>query len=85
VVGTVDPLHDESWRLIQRLNGLNKDFYMIVYTHMPHGFLSFDTPQGWRACKVTVEDAANILQSMLQQSDYATQIDDYLNEKPSAA
>ena len=55
VVGTNDSLHDESWRLAQKLNRLKKDYYMIVYRGMPHGFLSLDGTM--REAKPTVEDA----------------------------
>lgn len=46
---------------------------------MPHGFLSFDTPHGMKECKVTVEDAKDLLSELLTSSDYVTQMDEYYN------
>ena len=52
---------------------LGKDFHMTIYTGMPHGFLSFDTPSGMKECKVTVEDATQILQDLLTGQGYQEQ------------
>ncbi|CAD8052530.1 unnamed protein product [Paramecium sonneborni] len=65
-VGTYDPLHDESFRLLQRLIKLNKDARLIEYQSMPHGFLSFDVLNGMSEAKQTVIDAQNILYELLQ-------------------
>lgn len=39
VLGTNDPLHDESFRLANKLLKLNRDVKIIEYEWMPHGFL----------------------------------------------
>lgn len=51
VVGTYDPLHDESFRLLLRLVKLKKDVKLIEYQSMPHGFLSFDIINGMKEAK----------------------------------
>lgn len=43
-VGTFDPLHDDCFRLLERMVGLNKDVKMTVYNNLPHGFLNLDVP-----------------------------------------
>jgi hypothetical protein len=40
---------------------LKKDFWMIVYPSMPHGFFSFDTPNGMKECKYTINEAREVL------------------------
>lgn len=42
VVGTEDPLHDDCYRLLNRLIGLSINSKMTVYKHVPHGFMNFD-------------------------------------------
>ncbi|CAK79677.1 unnamed protein product (macronuclear) [Paramecium tetraurelia] len=64
-VGTYDPLHDESFRLLQKLVQLKKDVKLIEYQSMPHGFLSFDIINGMKEAKQTVIDAQNYLLEML--------------------
>jgi len=39
VLGTNDPLHDESFRLANKLLKLGKDIKITEYKWMPHGFL----------------------------------------------
>ncbi|CAD8072658.1 unnamed protein product [Paramecium sonneborni] len=65
VVGTYDPLHDESFRLLLRLVKLKKDVKLIEYQSMPHGFLSFDIINGMKEATQTVIDAQNYLFEML--------------------
>ncbi|CAD8072851.1 unnamed protein product [Paramecium primaurelia] len=65
VVGTQDPLHDESFRFLQKLVLLKKDVKLIEYQSMPHGFLSFDIINGMKEAKQTVIDAQNYLLEML--------------------
>ncbi|CAD8043445.1 unnamed protein product [Paramecium primaurelia] len=65
-VGTYDPLHDESFRFLQRLIQLKRDARLIEYQSMPHGFLSFDVINGMNEAKQTVLDAQNILFDLLK-------------------
>ncbi|CAD8149587.1 unnamed protein product [Paramecium octaurelia] len=65
VVGTYDPLHDESLRLLLKLVQQQKDVKLIEYQSMPHGFLSFDFINGMKEAKQTVIDAQNCLLEML--------------------
>ncbi|CAD8190351.1 unnamed protein product [Paramecium pentaurelia] len=65
VLGTNDPLHDESFRLANKLLKLGKDVKIIEYKWMPHGFLSFDVIQGMKEAEQTVLDAQNIIQNLL--------------------
>ena len=39
---------------------------MTIYNGMPHGFYSFDTPQGMKECSVTVQDATQYLKELLE-------------------
>ncbi|KAL4469424.1 hypothetical protein ABPG74_004677 [Tetrahymena malaccensis] len=65
LVGTSDPLHDECWRFVQKLENLNKDVKMVVYDQMPHGFLNYDAPSGMKEAKQCVQDAADFLKELL--------------------
>ncbi|CAK62916.1 unnamed protein product (macronuclear) [Paramecium tetraurelia] len=65
VLGTNDPLHDESFRLANKLLKLGKDIKITEYKWMPHGFLQFDVVQGMKESEQTVLDAQNILQDLL--------------------
>ncbi|EAR88616.3 hypothetical protein TTHERM_00185900 (macronuclear) [Tetrahymena thermophila SB210] len=65
LVGTNDPLHDECWRFLQKLENLNKDVKMVVYDQMPHGFLNYDAPSGMKEAKQCVQDAADFLKELL--------------------
>ncbi len=40
---------------------LNRDAEMIVYDHMPHGFLNYDVPNGMKEAKICVEDASKLI------------------------
>ncbi|CAK56639.1 unnamed protein product (macronuclear) [Paramecium tetraurelia] len=66
VLGTNDPLHDESFRFADRLLKLGKDVKITEYKWMPHGFLSFDVVQGMKEAEQTVLDAQKIIQNLLQ-------------------
>jgi acetyl esterase/lipase len=65
MVGTMDPLHDDSWRFMKRLYDLNNDVRMTVYDLMPHGFWSYDTPQGLKQARLTIDDAIVYLKELL--------------------
>ncbi|CAD8106727.1 unnamed protein product [Paramecium sonneborni] len=65
VLGTNDPLHDESFRLANKLQKLGKDIKITEYQYMPHGFLQFDVTSGMKEAEQTVLDAQNIIQSLL--------------------
>ena len=54
---------------------------MIIYPGMPHGFLSFATLRGMRECHATVEDASNLLDNLLSQSHYKSQMTEFINNK----
>lgn len=58
ITGTNDPLHDDVWKLLQRLQNLEKDVKVTVYDGMPHGFLSFDEMKGYET--IVGEVAAKI-------------------------
>lgn len=44
---------------------LEKDIKMIIYNDLPHGFLNYDVPQGLKVARKCVDDAANILNELL--------------------
>jgi len=46
--GRNDPLHDDNWKFLHRMQGLNKDVKMLVYEGMPHAFLSFDNIEEYK-------------------------------------
>jgi hormone-sensitive lipase len=61
VTGTKDPLHDDNWRFLQRMQGLNKDIKMLVYENMPHGFLQFDQIEEY---KTVIEGTCKVLEEL---------------------
>lgn len=46
-------------------SNLNVNVKTIIYDEMPHGFLSYDAPQGMSEAKKCVEDAANCIQELI--------------------
>jgi hormone-sensitive lipase len=67
ITGSIDPLHDDSWRLLHRMQALEKDVKMIVYDNMPHGFMSFDQIEEH---KTVVDDSCKVLAELfLNQQD----------------
>jgi hormone-sensitive lipase len=67
VIGTRDPLHDESWRFLNKLKKLKKDAKLIVYQHMPHGFLSYDVPNGMAESKLCIAETAAIIKDLMDR------------------
>jgi len=67
VIGTRDPLHDESWRFMHKLTKLKKDVKMVVYTEMPHGFLSYDVPNGMKESKQCILETAAIIKELMDK------------------
>ena len=47
ISGTNDPLHDDIWRLMQKLQNLGKEVKATIYEGVPHGFLSLDEMKGY--------------------------------------
>ena len=47
-VGDKDPLHDECWRLMDRLRKLEKNVKLTVYKGLHHGYLNMATPVGMK-------------------------------------
>jgi hormone-sensitive lipase len=45
--GTNDPLHDDIWKLLQRLQKLRKNVQYTIYDGLPHGFLTLDEIVGY--------------------------------------
>lgn len=67
MVGEKDPLHDDCWRLVDRLKKLNKDIKMTVYKDLSHGFLGYDMPGGIRMAKVCIQEAADMIKELLEK------------------
>jgi len=67
MIGDRDPLHDDSWRLVDKLRKLERDVLMIVYREMTHGFLGFDVPMGMTETHVCVEEAANLMKELFER------------------
>jgi len=66
MVGNKDPLHDEAWRLTDKMRKLGRDIRMVVYKDMPHGFLGYDTPNGgMKEARECIRDGAAILLELL--------------------
>jgi len=61
VFGTKDSLLDAGWKFMEILSKHKKDVKMLVYNHMPHGFLSYDMKES----KPTIADASKILKELL--------------------
>jgi hormone-sensitive lipase len=47
ISGTNDPLHDDIWKLLQRLQKLRKNVQYTIYEGLPHGFLTLDEIIGY--------------------------------------
>ncbi|EGR27054.1 hypothetical protein IMG5_202350 [Ichthyophthirius multifiliis] len=65
LVGSKDPLHDECWRFLKKLDDLGRSAEIIVYENMPHGFLNYDFPNIMREAKVCIQDAGKLIQKLL--------------------
>jgi len=65
ITGNIDPLHDDSWRLMHRMQALQKDVKMIVYDNMPHGFMSFDQIEEH---KTVVDGSCKVLEELFTSS-----------------
>lgn len=68
VVGSSDPLHDECWRLVERLTVLNRDVKMTVFEGMVHGGMNFSMRTGMKDGIRMVDKAASYLTELLSPS-----------------
>ena len=65
--GKNDPLHDDNWKFLHRMQNLNKDIRMLVYEGMPHAFLSFDNIDEYGVIMEHTYKALNELFSLAEQ------------------
>jgi len=64
ITGNSDPLHDDNWRLLHRMQALEKNVKMIVYDNMPHGFMSFDQIEDYQ---VVVDGTCKALEELFHK------------------
>jgi hormone-sensitive lipase len=69
LVGSSDPLHDDSIRFVEKLHKVNCNVQLLSYLHLPHGFLSFGLPGGMPESKSCVDDCAQLIQDLLNLAD----------------
>lgn len=67
MVGEKDPLHDDCWRLVDRLKKLNKDVKMTVYRDLAHGFLGYDIPGGLPMTRTCILEAGDMLKELFNK------------------
>jgi len=60
-VGERDPLHDDCWRLVDKLRRLQVDVFMTVYKAMHHGYLNMASAKAMPEAHECVKDGAQIL------------------------
>lgn len=65
LVGDDDPFHDDCLRFTKRLFENGIDVKATVCQGMPHGFLSYDAPQGLPQARKGVELAASLIKELL--------------------
>jgi len=65
VVGSKDPFHDDSWRLLSKLRGLNKDAKLIVHEHIKHGYLNHPDLKNYH---LYIDDACETIKELLTPS-----------------
>lgn len=66
IIGEKDPLHDDSWRFLERMVLLKKDIKKIVYHHLPHAFMSYEHTVGY---KIIIEDCVEFIRELLAKAD----------------
>ena len=66
VIGTEDPLHDDCWRLVERLQRLNRDVHMTVYSGLVHGGMNFYLRNNIKDGIRMVHQAASYLSTLLE-------------------
>jgi len=65
VVGTRDPLHDDCWRLTERLNDLHCDVHMTVFAGLVHGGMNFYLRNNLKDGIRMVDQATSYLSTLL--------------------
>ena len=68
VIGTKDPLHDDCWRLTERLHSLHCDVHMTVFEGLVHGGMNFYLRNGLKDGIRMVDKAASYLSTLLGNS-----------------
>jgi hormone-sensitive lipase len=63
--GTNDPLHDDIWKLLQRLQKLRKNAQYTIYEGLPHGFLTLDELVGY---DLIIEESVNRIRELFNSS-----------------
>jgi hormone-sensitive lipase len=63
--GTNDPLHDDIWKLLQRLQKLRKNAQYTIYEGLPHGFLTLDELVGY---DLIIEESVSRIRELFNSS-----------------
>lgn len=70
LMGTLDPLEDDCWRFGERLLEAGRDFQMVLYEGLPHGFLGFDLKfNGVRETREAVEQGSRYLRELMGETN----------------
>jgi len=62
IVGSRDPFHDDSWRLLAKLKQNNKDAKLIIHEHIKHGYLNHPDLKNYH---LYMEDACETIKELL--------------------
>jgi len=62
----MDPLRDESYKLMYRLIKLKKDARMIEYRMLPHGFWSFYSVHNLKEFEISLDSAVNAITELIE-------------------
>jgi hormone-sensitive lipase len=63
VVGSKDPLHDDSWRFLARLKKLNKDAKLVVHEHIRHAYLCHQDLKNYH---LFMEEACDLIKELVE-------------------
>ena len=65
VIGSKDPLHDDCWRLVERLTTLGRDAKLTIFEGLVHGGMNFAMRNGMKDGIRMVDQAGDYLLEML--------------------
>jgi len=63
VVGSKDPLHDDSFRFLARLKKLNKDAKLVVHQHIRHAYLCHQDLKNYH---LFMEEACDLIRELVE-------------------
>jgi len=73
IVGSKDPLHDDSWRFLAKLRRINKDVKLIVHEHIRHAYLCH---QKLKKYHVFMEEACDLIRELIDKDHTQIKVQD---------